>query len=183
MNKEDLKYNFDARTEAVNAAKAAYDVYNSQGKVRKPGLITVVNMREPSYRKRLYVYSLNSGVFLRNHHVAHGVGSNSDKSKAYADKFSNVPNSKKSSLGAMVTAETYFGSHGLSLKLDGLEPGKNDNVRKRYIVVHSAPYMTDRFILSNGRAGNSWGCPALDPSVYKDVIDLIKGGTFFYIYY
>ena len=47
--------------------------------------------------------------------------------------------SHQTSLGLFRTADTYVGSNGYSLRLDGLEPGVNDRARERAIVMHGAP--------------------------------------------
>src|SRR5690606_40188967 len=59
----------------------------------------------------------------------------------YAKKFSNIPESFQSSLGFYATAEPYYGKHGYSLRLDGLEKGINDKARERAIVIHGADYV------------------------------------------
>ena len=88
----------------------------------------------------------------------------------------------KSSLGLFVTAETYQGRHGYSLRLDGLEEGFNDNARERLIVIHGAGYVTaDR--ADDHLVGRSWGCPVVRPKIAKALIDAIKGGSALWIYY
>jgi len=42
---------------------------------------------------------------------------------------------------------------------------------------------TQKFALRHGRLGRSWGCPALDPSVNRDVIDAIRDRTALFAYY
>ena len=96
--------------------------------------------------------------------------------------FSNEKGTLKSSLGLFITAETYYGRHGYSLKLDGLEEGVNDKARERLIVLHGAQYVSedragDRLI------GRSWGCPAVRPGISKILIDAIKEGSVLWIYY
>ena len=49
--------------------------------------------------------------------------------------------SKQSSLGFYVTKNTYRGEHGLSLRVEGLEPGFNDKAYRRAIVIHGANYI------------------------------------------
>ncbi|MEO1306080.1 MAG: murein L,D-transpeptidase catalytic domain family protein, partial [Pseudomonadota bacterium] len=107
--------------------------------------------------------------------VAHGKGSDPDHD-GMADRFSNIEGSKMTSLGAYVTGQTYYGMHGLSLKLKGLSP-QNDRAEDRLIVIHGADYVSsDRPIL-----GRSWGCPALERDIAERIIPLIKDGSFLYI--
>jgi hypothetical protein len=81
-----------------------------------------------------------------------------------------------SSLGLSRTAETYEGSNGYSLRLDGLEDS-NDQMRNRFIVMHGASYAEDAFVDDNGYLGRSNGCPAIAASRSADVIDLVQQGT------
>lgn len=143
--------------------------------------IVYIDFSRPSKEKRLFLIDTNKKIILESHHVSHGVGSADPRDKGMAVSFSNVPNSKKSSLGAMVTGKIYYGKHGKSLKLHGLEKGINDNVYKRHIVIHPASYVTDSYIRRNGRAGCSWGCPAIDPAISSKFIDKIKEGCLVYI--
>lgn len=182
MNKSDINYNLKAMKKCYEKAKAQYDKFFSK-KCARHDMIVCVNMQEPSYRKRLYVFNPNDNKLIRAHHCSHGINSSNPKDRAYAIYFSNEPQSRKSCLGALVTGGTYYGKHGLSLRLNGLEEGKNDNAKSRYIVVHAANYVTDSYIMRNGRAGQSWGCPAVDPAISKSLIEMIKEGVFFYIYY
>ena len=71
--------------------------------------------------------------------------------------------------------------NGYSLRLDGLEKGKNDLARRRAIVIHPASYATKQFINKYGRLGRSWGCPAIPPYLSKRIINVIKGGSGLYI--
>ena len=100
-----------------------------------------------------------------------------------AKQFSNTLYSNQSSLGFYVTAETYIGSKGYSLKLDGADKGYNDNMRKRAVVMHEAEYVSETWINTYGRLGRSQGCPALPKGLSKEVIDVIKDGTAIFAYY
>jgi hypothetical protein len=73
-------------------------------------------------------------------------------------------------------------SVGLSLVLDGVERGYNDNALKREIIMHGADYATENFIRKTGRLGRSFGCPSLPPDLIKPVVDIIKEGTCLFIY-
>lgn len=128
--------------------------------------------------KRGYLIRTVTGE-VTQYHVAHGL--NSGDGKGNAIRFSNVVDSKTSSIGLYLTAETYYGQHGLSLKLDGLE-ASNDKARERFIVIHGADYMSEDYVRRNGRAGRSWGCPAVSMEVVKDLIEKLKGGSLYYIY-
>ena len=109
--------------------------------------------------------------------VAHGKNSG-DK---YATSFSNRNGSYMSSLGFYLTQETYQGSNGYSLRLNGLEEGINDNARQRAIVVHGASYANPS-VIKSGRLGRSFGCPALPQALARPIIDTIKGGSVMFIY-
>ena len=87
-----------------------------------------------------------------------------------------------SSLGLFVTRDSYVGSNGYSLRLDGLDPGLNDHALARAIVIHGAPYVSESIAALQGRLGRSWGCPAVSPSVARPLIDLIKGGSVVFVY-
>jgi hypothetical protein len=110
--------------------------------------------------------------------VAHGKNSGEN----FAESFSNVPESLMSSPGFFITAETYTGKHGYSLRVDGLEKGINDNARVREIVIHGADYVSDDYIKKYGRLGRSWGCPALPAALSNKIIDKIKEGTCLFVY-
>ncbi|HAG53614.1 MAG TPA: peptidase [Alphaproteobacteria bacterium] len=154
-----------------------YKAYQKTKGTKKP-LLTVIDYSKPSTEKRFFVFDLKREIIVFNTYVSHGVNTGGKKAK----KFSNTVDSRKTSLGVFLTDTTYYGSNGYSLKLDGLTPGKNDNARKRYIVVHGADYATERFIKRNGYLGRSWGCPALPASISKKIIDTIKGGSLIYAY-
>lgn len=181
MNTQDLEPNLLSMRNAINVAMTQFQVF--EDKCPRKDLIIVVNFREPSYRKRLAIVDVNTGDVLSYHHTSHGSGSADPRNLAKAVRFSNVKDSHMSSLGAMITAGTYIGKHGRSLKLKGLEPGINDKVESRYIVLHSADNMTDGYILANGRCPLSWGCFMLSPAIKDKVIDLVKGGCFLYAFY
>ena len=100
-----------------------------------------------------------------------------------ATQFSDTLNSRQTSIGLFVAADTYVGSNGYSLRLDGLEPGFNARARERAIVMHGAPYVNDALIASQGRIGRSWGCPALREAVARNVIDTVRGGGVIFSYY
>lgn len=149
------------------------------GQVEAPSTLTLIDYSRRSVDRRLWVFDLSTGRVLHRELVAHGRGTGDDR----ANSFSNVPDSHQSSLGLFVTADTYVGRNGYSLRLEGLDPGFNDRARERAIVMHGAPYVNDAFARIQGRLGRSWGCPALDEAVARGLIDRIKGGNLVFAYY
>ncbi len=142
-------------------------------------LLTVIDYSLPSHERRLWVLDLARGTVLAREFVAHGFASGGDR----AYKFSNRAASFASSLGTFVTAGTYQGKNGLSLRLDGLDPGVNDHALDRGIVMHGAWYVSRDMIRKFGRLGRSEGCPALNPEAAPRIIHLIAGGSVVFAYY
>ncbi|OZS41644.1 peptidase [Photobacterium sanguinicancri] len=139
-------------------------------------MLTIIDYSKPSTQKRFFVIDLKKNKLLYHTFVTHGVNSGGK----VANRFSNVVNSKQTSLGTFLTDTTYQGGNGYSLKLDGLTKGINDNARRRYIVIHGADYANESFIKRNGYLGRSWGCPALPKALSKSIINTIKGGSVIY---
>ncbi len=140
--------------------------------------LTVIDFSLPSSEKRMWIINVESGEILHYGYVSHGRNSGD----LMAERFSNVNSSYMSSLGFYLTAETYHGKHGYSLRLDGLEKGFNDKARERAIVIHGADYAKEEFIQATGRLGRSLGCPALPHEEAKEVIDMIKENSLLFIY-
>lgn len=149
-----------------------------RGVISKEKPLVVIDFSLPSTKKRLWVIDIETGSILFNDFVSHGRNSGD----LYATSFSNQNSSYQSSLGFYLTAETYFGKHGYSLRLDGLETGINDNARERAIVIHGADYANPDFIDKTGRLGRSLGCPALPLESARGLIDLIKEKSCLFIY-
>jgi len=163
---------------SFQVAYESYVHYSKAGKVKKK-VLALADFSKSSNSKRLWVFNLEAKKLLFHTWVAHGKYSGQE----FATSFSNVSGSKKTSLGAYATAETYQGGHGYSLKLDGLEKGINDNARSRAVVMHGASYVSADFIRKYGRLGRSFGCPAVSVAESKAVIDALKGGAFLFHYY
>lgn len=160
---------------ALRAASCAM----RQGAAAHPSTLTIIDYSKASTEKRLWVFDLQAHDLLYEELVAHGQGSGDNR----ATLFSNEPDTHRTSLGLFVTADTYVGRNGYSLRLDGLDHGFNDRARDRAIVMHGAPYVSEDFARAQGRLGRSWGCPALREGVARDVIDRVKGGGLVFAYY
>lgn len=151
----------------------------SKGLVRDSERLAVIDYDRPSTEPRLWVFNLEVPELLFAEHVAHGRGSGDNHARA----FSNEEGTHQSSLGLFAAAETYQGANGYSLRLDGLEPGINDQARERAIVMHGAPYVDPLQALRQGRLGRSYGCPAVRPSVAKPLIDTLSDGQLVFAYH
>jgi len=141
-------------------------------------IITIIDYTKASVEERLYVINLKQRKVVLTLLVSHGKNSGHN----LTESFSNRPGSLKSSLGFFVTGETYKGVHGYSLRLTGLEPGINDNARRRAIVIHGADYVSSTFARRWGRLGRSWGCPAVPFGPHKVLIDAISDETCIFAY-
>lgn len=150
----------------------------SRGVSGRDDLLTIIDYTLPSTEPRLWVLDLARGEVLFHELVAHGQGSGDN----YATRFSNVKDSRQTSLGLFRTGGTYVGGNGYSMKLQGLDQGVNDRAEERYIVMHGAWYVSPEHARRQGRLGRSWGCPALSEQIAPRVIDTIKGGSFVFSY-
>ncbi|WP_158795657.1 murein L,D-transpeptidase catalytic domain family protein [Pedobacter sp. L105] len=160
--------------------KALTGFYNlkSSGKIStEKSILTIADFDVNSTKKRLWIIDLKKDSLLLNTWVAHGSNSGADM----ATRFSDANDSNESSLGFYVTAEIYNGKHGRSLRLDGMDEGYNSNARKRSIVVHGAPYVSQSTIDQLGRLGHSQGCPAVPAELSNLVINTIEGKTVIFI--
>lgn len=164
--------------EVLTYALTAYQKASEKGAVKKH-VLTVIDYSMPSNKERMWVFDLERDQLLYNTFVAHGKNSGTNTPK----HFSNTPNSKASSIGTFVTSDTYYGSKGYSLNLKGLERGYNDNAYNRRVVVHGAWYVEPDFIKKAGRAGLSWGCPAVSRALARPLINAIKNGSVVFAYY
>lgn len=157
----------DLWSEAL-AARAAH-----ADKIANDRYMIVIDYRRHSSEPRFFLVDMET-MTADGYLVSHGQGSDPDHD-GMADTFSNISGSKMSSLGTFVTAETYYGKHGLSLRLDGLDDA-NSLARDRAIVIHGADYVFP----GGTKIGRSWGCPALEQAVAADLIPRIAEGTLIY---
>ncbi len=160
------------------AGLKGYEYLLSKNKIRKEGILTICDYSQSSSQKRLYVLDLDHAKVLFNTYVSHGKNSGGE----YATSFSNREDSHKSSLGFMISGDTYIGKAGFSLHFDGLEKGINNNVRQRDIVMHGSNYVNGERADEGTQMGRSYGCPAVPFEISKRIINMIKGGTCFFGY-
>ncbi|MAZ38789.1 MAG: hypothetical protein CMF49_01620 [Legionellales bacterium] len=168
----------DLQPVVLDYALNGYQWALTHGHVKNPDILTIVDFTKPSYEKRMWVIDLKNGKQLMKLRTTHGKNSGG----TYATHFSNRPGTDASSLGVYEITNSYYGKHGLSARLAGLEPGINNNARSRAIVIHPASYVTPSYVARNHRAGRSWGCFGVDPAKSRKLVDLTKNGTVLFAY-
>jgi hypothetical protein len=168
-----------ALSEQVYRAVQSTLIATEKYQIAHKPLLAVIDYSLPANQKRLWVFDLQTQQILFHTYVSHGIKSGA----LHTNYFSNRYNSKASSMGVYLTQKTYYGREGLTLKLQGLDSGFNDNAENRAIVMHGGWYMEDQFIHKYGRSGRSWGCPALPLSLSNDIINTIKDNALLIIYY
>lgn len=174
MNLEKQGLSFKVFDEAM----MGYINLKNAGLLSEKQLLSVVDFDKPSTTKRFWLLDLKNRKVLENTYVSHGKNSGENMAR----QFSNSDDSNMSSLGFFVTGETYFGKHGLSLKLDGMDHPYNSNARLRNIVMHGADYVSEDFIKQQGRLGRSEGCPALPMGLHQKVINQVEGRTALFLH-
>ena len=159
----------------VDRALRALDLH--RGSFVSRDIIGIADFTEPSSAPRFYILDVDSGR-SRALLVAHGRGSDPDHS-GWVERFSNSPGSAASSAGAYVTGDAYYGRHGLSRRLIGLDP-ENCNAEARAIVIHAAPYVNPQIIRERGKLGRSEGCFAFDATDLDYVMGSLGPGRMIY---
>jgi hypothetical protein len=167
-----------ADAKVIALAVRATQCSHAQG-VAPAQRLAVIDYSLPSTEQRLWVFDLKRRKLLFHELVAHGRNSGENM----ATLFSNQNESHATSLGLFRTQESYLGQNGYSLRMEGLEPGFNDNAYDRAIVIHGAPYVSPVLARANGRIGRSLGCPAVRPAIAHRLIDSMKDGQLLFSYY
>lgn len=170
---------FGLKKDVFDIAMKGWNTLSQENCIGNPSILSIADMSLSSNAKRLYVIDMGNKKVLFNTYVAHGRNSGEE----FAYSFSNKPNSFQSSLGFYITDNTYEGAHGLSMKLKGAEQGINDVAEQRGIVMHGADYVSESFISRYGRLGRSQGCPAVPQELCSPIVNSIKGGSCFFVFY
>jgi len=169
----------DLSLKAFEYAWLGYHKLLKKGMLHNTDLLTICDFSQSSSKERMYVIDVRNKKVLYKTFVAHGINSGEE----FASSFSNQDESCKSSLGFYVTRKTYYGVNGLSLRIDGMDKGFNDNAYRRSIVIHGAPYVSQRILNKYGVMGTTFGCPAVPTEISQEIIPLMKNGSCFFIYY
>ncbi|HLZ89352.1 MAG TPA: murein L,D-transpeptidase catalytic domain family protein [Puia sp.] len=164
---------------AFEAAWTGYYKLKKKGLLRRTNILSICDFSQSSSNQRMYVIDVRNRRMLYRTFVAHGINSGEE----YANSFSNKMESCKSSLGFYITTGTYSGVNGLSLRINGVDKGFNDNALRRAIVIHGAGYVSQRILRKYGVMGTTFGCPAIPTEMTTQIIPVVKNGSCFFIYY
>jgi hypothetical protein len=154
----------------VARARAALDRHGAM--IANRDVVGVADFGRSSSVPRFHLIDMRNGsvdTFL----VAHGRGSDPAHT-GWLQSFSNLPGSEATSAGAFLTKDIYFGAHGRSRRLAGLDPD-NDQAEPRGIVVHGAWYV-NRDLAARGAIGRSEGCFAFQQDQVGQIIDRLGTG-------
>lgn len=155
-------------------AKAALD---SRKWISNRDFIGIADFALASHDPRFHVVHMPSG-HVESYRVAHGRGSD-PAHRGYLEQFSNEFGSKATSNGAYMTADTYMGKYGLSMRVRGLD-WSNNNAEARAIVIHNAWYAEDDAVAQYGKLGRSEGCFAFSRENHFRVMSRLGGGALIY---
>lgn len=154
-------YEMNTEMMKVNTARAELKSYAVKNKCSQQYAF-VVDMRIPSYKKRFFVYDLKKDSMLASGFVAHGTGTETFRGELV---FSNVPDSRCSSLGKYKIGASYKGMYGFSYRLHGLD-STNNKALQRAIVLHGHSCVpdteTDEYPICF-----SYGCPMVSTAFLK----------------
>jgi hypothetical protein len=165
-------------TNAFALAIKGYEKLKQLGKITNQRYLTIADMSIASSHPRLYIIDMEKQALLLQTFVSHGKNSG----LLFAEEFSNLVGSFKSSLGFYITGQPYQGKHGPSLVLKGVELGINDKAEERAIVLHGAAYVNQGFVNQQGYLGRSLGCPAVPSNQVKEIIQAIQGASCLFVY-
>ena len=174
-NLEDTNLNYKA---FYFALKGYFNLIAEQ-KLHNDSVLTIIDYTKSANIPRFYMIDMYEKKLINKTFVSHGKNSGTE----FARQFSNEFNSFKSAIGFFITSETYYGKHGYSLRMEGLENEINHNARNRDIVIHGAEYVNDFFIKKQGYIGRSHGCPALPKEMCGNIIERIKECSCIFAYY
>jgi hypothetical protein len=163
------------RPEIYARAIAALDAHGSR--VRHRDRIAIADFSLGSGLARFHFVDLDK-VQATTLFVTHGIGSDPGHT-GYLQRFSNEEGSEASCEGAFVAADYYYGQHGQSQRLVGLDP-TNNRAYERAIVIHGAWYANPSMLATHGKLGRSQGCFAVAEGDLNTVFARLGEGRMLY---
>ncbi len=136
-------------------------------------VVGIADYSQASAEPRFHLIHMNSGA-VTSYLVSHGRGSDPSHT-GFLRRFSNTPGSNASSEGSYRTGDYYYGKHGRSMRLTGLD-ATNCNAEPRAIVVHGAWYVSPSMVRERGVLGRSQGCFAFAESDLDTILTRLGPG-------
>lgn len=99
-----------------------------------------------------------------------------------AVNFSNQMKASPPALWLYRTQQSYVGQNGYSLRMEGLEPGFNDNALTGD-TIHGAPYVSPVLARVNGSNREAWAARPYGRRLRTSRIDSMKDGQLLFSYY
>lgn len=161
--------------ELMRRALAALEQHDRR--IARHDKIAIADFSTASGKPRFHLVNLEDGNAVAKL-VAHGSGSDPAHT-GYLQRFSNQNGSNASCEGAFVTADYYYGKHGKSQRLVGLDR-TNNNALDRAIVVHGAWYANADMVAKRGMLGRSQGCFAVGEGELAEVFERLGPGRMIY---
>ncbi len=165
-----------ARTAPANEALigiAQRELARLGNKIWLKDQVGIADFSLPSNQPRFFLIDMASGA-VRPFLVTHGRGSDPDH-LGLLQNFSNEDGSGATSRGAYLTLKWYDGTHGPSMRLQGLD-ADNSNAADRAIVIHTAPYANPDMIQTWGKLGRSDGCFVFPESNVMEILARLSPG-------
>ncbi len=153
--------NFKNTDEYFDIANQKLKHYN----IKKRDYVVIIDYRKNLTSNRLYLLDMVNHKVILNCRVTHAFNSGF----LYANEYSNIHNTKKSSFGGYISKHPKQGKYGYSMVISGLDKGINSNAEKRAIIFHPTKYPW------------SYGCFATSESNNKLIINHIKNGHLIYV--
>jgi hypothetical protein len=146
-------YNMAEEMTKVDNSRQQLETYAAKNKCNTKYAF-VVDMRIPSFKKRFFVFDLKKDSIINAGYVAHGTGSETFRNELV---FSNIPDSRCTSLGKYKIGAAYKGMYGQSYRLHGLD-STNNKALERAIVLHGHSCVPDK-AYDEYPICFSYGCP------------------------
>jgi hypothetical protein len=178
MKNTDLLKNKTTKIDSLPLHKRMYEqalkmkIYLTKNPSFDQHYAILIDMRQTSGKKRLFVYNLDSMKIISKGLVAHGSGSETNLADSL--QFSNIPESFMSSLGKYKIGTSYNGMFGKSYKLHGLEKS-NSMAFDRLIVLHRYSCVPDSEQPVD--ICNSLGCPMVSENYFEQLDKIIISTT------
>jgi hypothetical protein len=119
-------------------------------------LLTIVDFDIHSRQRRFFVLDIERSKVLFSTWTSHASKSDPEN-KGIPTIFSNVSKSNTSSVGFMLSSNSYYGQWGYSMRLIGLDTKLNSSVLSRAVVIHQSGAM-DLQTVRWGNPATSMGC-------------------------